>query len=149
MKVIFLQNVLHVAKAWDIKEVKPGYAQNMLFPKKLATELTPEVEKSMKNKQKKDDAHRRELLENRHNIAEGLTWKKLVFKLRTWVNWKVYGWIWEKDIISEVKKKFKIELTKKHIDMPDGHLKKLWENIIYIKVWKDAMAKVAVFIEAE
>ena len=149
MKVIFLQNVLHVAKSWDIKEVKSGYAQNMLFPKKLAVELTPEVEKTMKNKQKKDDAHRRELIENRHNIAEGLTWKRLLFKLRTWANWKVYGWIWEKDIISEVKKKFKIELTKKHIDMPDGHLKKLWENIIYIKVWKDAMAKVVVFIEAE
>lgn len=148
MKVLFLQNVLHVAKSWEIKEVKPGYATNMLFPKKLAVELTPEVEKQMKDKQKKDDAHRRELLENRHSLAEQLTWKKLHFKLK-WSKDKVYGGIWEKDIISEIKKKFKIELSKKHIDMPDGHIKKLWESFIYLKLWKDAMAKMTVVVEGE
>lgn len=149
MKVLFLENVLHVAKKGDIKEVKPGYAQNMLFPKKLAVELSQQVEAEMKAKQKKDDAHRRELLENRHNISENLTWKKLYFKLKTWAWNKVYGGIWEKDIISEIKNKFKIELTKKHIDMPDGHLKKLWEKDIYIKLGKDAMAKLTVVVESE
>lgn len=148
MKVLFLQNVLHVAKAWEIKEVKPGYAANMLFPKKLAVELTSEVEKQMKDKQKKDDAHRRELLENRHDIADSLTWQKLSFKLK-WSKDKVYGAIWEKDIIWEIKKKFKIELSKKHIDMPDWHIKKLWETFIYIKLWKDAMAKMIVVVESD
>jgi len=149
MKVLFLENVVHVAKKGDIKEVKPGYAQNMLFPKKLAVELTAQVEAEMKAKQKRDDAHRRELLENRHHIAEDLTGKKLNFKLKTWAWNKVYGGIWEKDIISEIKKKFKIELSKKHIDMPDGHIKKLWEKDIYVKLWKDAMAKMTVVVESE
>lgn len=148
MKVLFLQNVLYVAKAWEIKEVKPGYAANMLFPKKLAVELTPEVEKNMKDKQKKDDAHRRELLENRHEIANSLTGKKLNFKLK-WSKDKVYGGIWEKDIIREIKRNFKIELSKKHIDLPDGHIKKLWESFIYIKLWKDAMSKMTVVVESE
>jgi len=52
--------------------VKVGFAQNMLFPKKLAVELTEKVEKQMKDKIKKEDSHRRELIENRHNIAEKL-----------------------------------------------------------------------------
>jgi hypothetical protein len=26
----------------------------------------------------------------------------------------------------------------------DGHLKKLWEHDVYIKLWKDAMAKMKV-----
>jgi len=82
MKVLFLENVVHVAKKGDIKEVKPGYAQNMLFPKKLAVELSDKVEKDMKAKVKKEDSHRRELIENRHNIVEKLNGKKLNFKLK-------------------------------------------------------------------
>jgi len=149
MKVLFLENVLHVAKKWDIKEVKPGYAQNMLFPKKLAIELSPIVEKQMKEKAKKDDAHKRELIGSRHNIAEILNHKKLSFKLKTDNSGKVFGWIWEKDIISEIKKNFKLDLTKKYIEMPYWHIKKLWESDIFIKLGKDAMAKMFIIIESE
>jgi len=91
MKVLFLENVVHVAKKGDIKEVKSGYAANMLFPKKLAVELTDKVENEMKNKTKAEESHRRELIENRHNIVEELNHKKLVFKLKTDISEKVFG----------------------------------------------------------
>lgn len=149
MKVLFLKHVINVWKEGEIKEVKPGYAANMLFPKGLAVELTPETEKRHKDKLKREDAHKRELIENRHNIVEKITWAKLNFTLKTWSNHKVYGGIWEKDIISEIKKKFKVDLTKKHIDMPDWHIKKLWESQIYVKLGKDAMAKIFVNINEE
>jgi large subunit ribosomal protein L9 len=142
MKVLFKKNVVNVWHIGDIKEVKSWYAINFLFPKWLAVELTPTEEKKLKEKLKKEDKHNRELIENRHKIANELNWKKLNFFLKTWVNWKVFWWIWEKDIIKEVKNKFKIDLTKKHIDLPDGHIKKLGETFIYIKLWKDAMAKI-------
>lgn len=149
MRVLFLKHVINVGKPWEIKEVKPGYAANMLFPQWLAVELTPEAEKKHKDKLKKDEKHRMELIENRHVIAEELNHKKLEFLVKTWSNHKVYWWIWEKDIIEEVKKRFKFELTKKHIDMPDGHLKKIWEHSVYIKLWKDAMAKIFIVINEE
>jgi ribosomal protein L9 len=149
MRVLFLKHVINVGKPWEIKEVKPGYAANMLFPQWLAVELTPEAEKKHKDKLKKDEKHRMELIENRHIIAEELNHKKLEFTVKTWSNHKVYWWIWEKDIIEEVKKRFKFELTKKHIDMPDGHLKKIWEHAIYIKLWKDAIAKIFIVINEE
>jgi len=149
MKVLFLENVVHVAKKGEIKEVKPGYAQNMLFPKKLAVELSDKVEREMKAKVKKEDSHRRELIEDRHNIVEELNGNKLNFKLKTDSNWKVFGGIWEKDIIIQVKKKFKLDLTKRHIDLPGGHIKKLWESQVFIKLGKDAMAKMFVIIESE
>lgn len=149
MKVLFLKHVINVWKEWEIKEVKPWYAANMLFPKGLAVELTPEAEKKHKDKLKREEAHKRELIENRHNIVDKINWIKLDFTLKTWANHKVYGWIWEKDILSTLKKKFKIDLTKKHIDMPDWHIKKLWESQIYIKLGKDAMAKIFVNINEE
>ena len=149
MRVLFLKHVINVGKPWEIKEVKPGYAANMLFPQWLAVELTPEAEIKHKDKLKKDEKHRMELIENRHIIAEELNHKKLEFTVKTWSNHKVYWWIWEKDIIEEVKKRFKFELTKKHIDMPDGHLKKIGEHSVYIKLWKDAMAKIFIVINEE
>lgn len=149
MKVLFLKHVINVGKEWEIKEVKPGYAANMLIPQWLAIELTPEAEKRHRDKVKKDEKHRMELIENRHSISESLNHKKLEFVLKTGTNNKVYGWIWEKDIIEYIKKKFKVELTKKHIDMPNGHLKKIGEHIIYVKLWKDAMAKIFININEE
>lgn len=149
MKVIFLKHVVNVWKEWEIKEVKPGYAINMLLPKWLAIELTPEIEKKYKDKLKKEEAHKRELIENRHNISEKLNWQKLDFKLKTWANHKVFWAIWEKDIILEIKKKFKIELSKKHIELPEWHIKKLWESQIYVKLGKDAMAKLFITISEE
>jgi hypothetical protein len=33
--------------------------------------------------------------------------------------------------------------------MPDGHIKKLWENQIFIKLGKDSMAKVFIIIKED
>lgn len=148
MKVLFLKHVINVWKQWEIKEVKPWYAANFLFPKGLAVELTPEEEKKYKEKIKKDDFYKRWLVENRHKLVEELNWKTLTFSLKMWENWKTYWWIWEKDIIKMVKEKFKIELSKKHIDLPDWHIKKIWEKTIFIKLWKDAIAKVYIIVNA-
>jgi ribosomal protein L9 len=89
------------------------------------------------------------LIENRHNIADTLNGQKLTFALKTDNSWKVFGGIWEKDIIAEIKKKFKLELSRSHIDMPDWHLKKVWEHIVYVKLGKDSMAKMFVVVNAE
>ena len=146
MKVLFKKHVINVGKVWEIKEVKPWYAQNFLFPNGSAVEYTSQVAKSIKTSQKKEEAHRIELIANRHEIVEKLNGQTLAFKLKTWANDKVYGGIGEKDILQELKKKFKVELTKKHVELMDGHLKKLWDHDVYIKVGKDAMAKMKVHI---
>ncbi|MDP2091119.1 MAG: 50S ribosomal protein L9 [Candidatus Gracilibacteria bacterium] len=149
MKVLFLKHVVNVGKQGDIKDVKTGYAVNMLLPQGYAIELTPEVEKKYKDKLKKEEVHKRELIENRHNISDNLNGQRLEFKLKTGANHKVFGAIGEKDIIGEIKKKFKIELSKKHIELPEGHIKKLGESQIFIKLGKDAMAKLFITISEE
>lgn len=149
MKVLFKKHVINVGKPGEVKEVKPGYAQNFLFPQGHAIEYTPAVAKNMKATQRKDEAHRRELVENRHSLVEILNGKWLNFSLKSGGNNKVYGGIGEKDIIAAVKKQFKIELTKKHIQLMDGHLKTLGQHDVYVKLWKDAMAKMQVEIHTD
>lgn len=148
IKVLFLKHVVNVAKEWEIKSVKAWYAANCLFPKWFAVELTPAEEKKYNDKIQKEENHRIELLENRHSIVEQLSSKELTFTLKASKNGKVYWWIWEKDIITQIKTKYKISLSKKHIYLPDWHIKKIGETSIYIKLWKDAMAKVKVLISS-
>ena len=149
MKVLFKKLVVNVGHPWDIKEVKAGYAMNCLFPQWLAVELTHATEKKMKQELKSQDKHNRELIEDRHKISEDLNGKTLNFRLKTWANEKVFGWIGEKEIINAVKRQYKIDLAKKHISLQDGHIKKLWETFIYIKLWKDAMAKMTAIVESK
>lgn len=149
MKVLFLKHVVNVWKPGEIKEVKAWYASNMLIPQWLAIEYTAEVEKKHKEQQKKEEKHRQMLIEDRYKIVEQLNLQKFDFVVKTWNNHKVYGWIWEKDIISAIKRKFKLELSKKHIDMPDWHIKKIWETQVYVKLGKDAMAKIFINLKEE
>lgn len=149
MKVLFKELVVNVGHPWEIKEVKSGYAMNFLIPQWKAIELTSSLESKLNQEKKSQDKHNRNLLENRHKIVEELNGKILTFQLKTGWNGKVFGWIWEKDIIKEVKAKFKIELTKKHIELLDWHIKKIGETFIYINLGKDSKAKLIANVEVE
>lgn len=147
MKVLFLQLVPNVGHAWEIKEISDSYARNFLIPKNLAKKLTPEEEKRYLQEQKKKEEARRNVVENKHKIIEALNYKVLNFKARTGENGKMFGGFWEHDIIEKIEKDFWIKLEKKHIDMPDGHIKKLGKKDIYIKLWADSMAKITINVE--
>lgn len=149
MKVLFKKHVVNVGHPGDIKEVKTGYALNCLLPQGLAIQATPAILQKQKESLKKEDAHNREMIEERHNMSEALNGKKISFTLQTTPAGKVYGGIGEKEIIDAIKKAYKITITKKHISLPDGHIKKIGESFIYIKFWKDAMAKVTAVVSTK
>ncbi len=148
MKVLFKKLVVNVGHPWDIKEVKIWYAQNFLFPKGFAIELTPDLEKKLKEDQKKKEANKRELIENKHNIIESLSWKVLNFKLQTWAHGKVFGWIGEKDILKELKAKYKVDLNKSNIMFQNWHIKTIWKTEFFVNIWKWATCKMFVNIES-
>ena len=149
MKVLFKKHVVNVGHPWEVKEVKPWYAQNFLFPGWYAVEATPQILAQLKQQDKKEDKHIRDLIVKRHGIAEMLNGKTLTFTLKTGGNGKVFWGIGEKEIITAIKKEYKIEITKKHVSLPNGHLKKIGNQFIYIKLWKDAQAKMTAVVEAD
>ncbi|MDP5039135.1 MAG: 50S ribosomal protein L9 [Candidatus Gracilibacteria bacterium] len=148
MKVLFLQLVPNVGHIGDVKEVSDSYASNFLIPKGLAKKLTPQEEKELKEKQKKQEAQRRELAENKFEIIEKLNQKTLIFPSKKQENGKIFGSVGEKEVIKKINDDFKVKLEKKHIDMgEDGHLKKVGKKDIFIKLSPKAMAKITIIIE--
>lgn len=149
MKVIFLEHVLHVAKAGEIKEVSSGYAANFLFPKWLAKAYTKQVENQMKKQAQKTESNRRMLLWEKQTIVDTLEWKVFEFALKA-SNKKVFGSVSEKDIADSINKKFHIPLTKKHISFlwSHSHLRELWKHEIYIDLGENYAVKAIVEIKA-
>lgn len=146
MKVLFLKLVPNVWHVGEIKEISDSYARNFLIPKWLAKKITQEEEKQLQTQEKKQEEARRNLIENKHKIIEMLNGQTLLFKAKTLQNGKMFWWIWEHDVMQKILKDFKIELEKKHIDMVDGHIKKIGKKDIYIKLW-ETMAKITIIVE--
>jgi large subunit ribosomal protein L9 len=147
MKVIFLEHVLHVAKKGEIKEVSSGYASNFLLPKGLAKPYTKNIAESMQQSEQKKEAERRVLLGNKQELVDTLSGETFPFQL-TWTKDKVYGSIVPKDVAEYISKKYKIPVTKKHIDFGWVHsaLKTLWKHDIYVDFWENYAAKAVVEI---
>ncbi len=148
MKVIFLEHVLHVAKAWEIKEVSSGYASNFLFPKKLAEPYTQSIENEIKNAVQKKESERRVLLWNKQELVDTLTWETFLFSLK-WSGSKVYGSVSTKEVAEYISRKYKIPVSKKHIDFGGVHssLKTLGSHDIYVDFGENYAAKAIVEIK--
>lgn len=63
MKVFFLKDVPKMGKKFDVREVADGYAQNFLFPKKLASPATKDVEQRIE-KMKIETVQMKKISEN-------------------------------------------------------------------------------------
>lgn len=150
MKVIFLEHVLHVAKAGEIKEVSSGYAANFLFPKKLAKAYTADVENKIKAEKQKKEADRRTLLGGKQEIIEKLQGQIFEFFIPT-SQTKVHGSIQPKDVAEYIAQKYRVPVTKKHIDFGGVHssFKTLGLHDIYINLGNNFATKAQVKISPQ
>ena len=98
MKVILLQDVQGSGKAGDIVKVSDGYGRNMLIPRGLALEATPQ---NLKQHEKKKEAQEKKFREDKakaQEMAEKLLKEGIEIKTKAGANGKVFGSITSKDI---------------------------------------------------
>ncbi len=147
MKVILLEDVRGSGKAGDVVKVSDGYARNMLIPKGLAMEATPQ---NLKQLEKKKEAMAKKFAEDK---AQALEMKKkleetaVTVKTKAGENGKVFGSITSKDI-ADALKEMGYEVDKKKIQL-DAPIKSTGITEVTIKLFTEVAGKIKVNVIPE
>lgn len=118
MKVILTQDVKKLGKKDDIVNVSDGYAQNYIIKNGLGVKYTEgsktRLEKEIDVRNKNEEA----LISECKKIKEQLEKQKIVFKVKTGKEGKIFGSISTKQIADELNKKgFNIDKKKIKLDI--------------------------------
>jgi large subunit ribosomal protein L9 len=91
VKILFLQDVRHTARAGDVKEVKNGFARNYLIPQGFAVQATEhELRRAAGLRHQAED---RRLVEAKEwqDVADALKEQKVRIEVRTGPTGRLYG----------------------------------------------------------
>jgi len=118
MKVIFLKDVPGSGNAGEIKNVKDGFARNMLFPKGLAIEATkPNLD--LLEQKKADVQHKKDLekqaAQKSADTIEGKTFK---IAAKAGERGKLFGSVTAKDVSATLKKQG-LDLDKRKLNIKE------------------------------
>lgn len=117
MKVVFLQDVVRVARAGEIKEVANGYGRNYLIPRKLAAPADARTmklaESQIKANAKIAAAGESELID----LAGKLDGQEITIKAKSGVNDRLYGSITAADLAAEIESVLGLVIDRKKVDI--------------------------------
>lgn len=145
MKVILTQDIKGVGKKDEIINANDGYARNFLFPKKMAVEANAKNMNLLKGRKDSANFKKEQEKENANEIKNRLSKIRLTIKVKAGENGKIFGSITSKEISTELKNQYKIELDKKKINLKDP-IKELGMFTIEIKLYEGIIGKLKINI---
>ena len=147
MKVILLEDVRGSGKSGDVVNVSDGYARNMLIPRGLAVEATPQ---NVKQLEKKKEAIAKKFAEDK---AAALEMKKKLeeitveVKTKAGKSGKVFGSVTSADI-AEALQALGFDIDKKKIQL-DSPIKAVGTTDVNVKLFTEVSGKVKVNVVSE
>lgn len=105
MKVIFLKDIVGVARRNEVKDVAEGYARNFLFARNLAVPATDAVLRGVEGEKARKVAETEKEKARFCELAEKLSITPLVFKVKMGEKGKAFGSVSPAKIIDELKKR--------------------------------------------
>ena len=148
MKVILLADVKKLGKKDQTIEVSDGYANNFLFPRHLAVQVTKKSVEVLANQQEEARANEAKAKADAQELAKKLDTITLEFKVKTGREGKLFGAISLKQVAEELENQFGIIVDKrKFIDK--GPLDMLGYYELKVELHKGVVAKIHVHIEGE
>lgn len=147
MKVIFIKDVKGQGKKGEIKEVKDGYGSNFLIKNGYAVLYTKTSVDRLNQEKAADLKKLNEDIEEANKLKEKLENLKLVIKVKTGKQDKVFGSVSSKQIEKELEKR-SIKIDKKKIKL-DVELSTLGVHNVIIQLHKQVNATLKVTLEKE
>ena len=120
MKIILLQDVKSVGKKGDIVDVSDGYAKNYIFKKKLGIPADSQNMNDLKLQKANEEKVAAQTLETAQKSAKDIESKTVVVRLKAGEGGKTFGSVSSKEIASEAKAQFDLDIDKKKIILPEA-----------------------------
>ncbi len=143
MKIILLQDEKKLGKKGEIIEASEGYARNYILPKKIGVEATPKNLNDLKLQKANQDKVAQELLDAAKKLAEELTTKQVVVKMKAGEGGRAFGSVSSKEIATACKEQTGIEIDKKKIQLAES-LKNFGTYEVAIKLHPQVTGKLSV-----
>ncbi|WP_448821525.1 50S ribosomal protein L9 [Cetobacterium sp.] len=144
IQVILTADVAGQGRKGEIVTVSEGYAKNFLLKNNKGIIATPEELKKIENKKVRDAKKAEEDKKKAIEVKALLESKKLSVVGKIGDNGKLFGAITNKEISSELKKEFGLDIDRKKIECT---IKSLGEHKVIVKLHTDVKAEVLVVIK--
>ena len=144
MKVILKQDVEKLGKAWDVVNIKDGYARNFLFPQGLVLAVTKEnlklKEKLEASKAVSEEKNKKEA----QALAKKLLAESFTLTREATAEDKLYGTI-DAQEIEKLLKSEDYDIDKKNILLTEP-IKSLGAHTVDLKLHPEVIAKIKVWV---
>lgn len=145
MKVILTQDIKGVGKKDEIINANDGYARNFLLPRKLAVEANSQNMSLLQGRKDSANFKKEQEKENALKVQEKLSRIMLKMKVKAGENGKIFGSITSKEIATELKNQYEINIDKKKILLKEA-IKELGVFNIELKLYEGIIGKLKIHI---
>jgi large subunit ribosomal protein L9 len=119
MKVLLVQDVQHLGRAGEIKDVAGGFGRNYLLPKGFAVLATSgqikQAEQRLAAERKKLDAARKDA----EAVAVRLNGKSISFTVKVGEQGRLYGSVTSGDIAEQIQQQLGVEIDRRKIELDE------------------------------
>jgi large subunit ribosomal protein L9 len=133
MKVILLKSVPKLGKKDDIVSVPDGYAQNALFPKKLATVATDHAIAALQRTQQNKLTEKKIQHELLDKAIESLEGKSLLYKTKVSQKGSLFSKITEQDISKTLFEQHRISIDAQLMTIKGSPIKQTGTYTVSVK----------------
>ena len=148
MEVILLQDVKGVGKKNQTVNVNDGYANNFLFPRKLAVKVSKTSVQILANQQENARIAEEKAQQEARELATKLQNMEVRFKVKVGKEGKTFGSVSLKQVEEEFKRKYNVNIDKRKF-VDKGPLDTLGYYNLKIELHKGIYGIVKVHIEEE
>ncbi len=148
MKVLLIQDVQHLGKAGEIKDVAGGFGRNYLIPKGFAVLATrgqiKQAEQRLAAERKRLEAARRDA----EAVAARLNGKSVSFTVRVGEQGRLYGSVTSSDIAEAIQQQLGVEVDRRKIEL-DEPIKTVGTHEVLVRLVSGVEPTVQVIVTGE